>query len=79
MGLSYFYKRMIDSVTSVCFGFLYCEIHLARGLSKAWLPPWSRRMGSGDIEGQQTQTQIFPESTLPQNTALLKKKIIPLS
>ena len=49
---------MIDSVTSVCFGFLYCEIHLARGLSKAWLPPWSRRMGSGDIEGQQTQTNM---------------------
>ena len=54
MVFSYFDKRVIDSVMSACFGFLHCEIHLARGLLRARLPPCSRGMGCGDIEGQQT-------------------------
>lgn len=35
MVFSYFYKRVMDSVMSACFGFLHCEIHLARGLLRA--------------------------------------------
>ena len=66
MVFSYFYKRVMDSVMSACFGFLHCEIHLARGLLRAWLPfsfnkaVFCGRVISGNIHVYLFASPLYP-------------------